>query len=142
MPKLETASVQEHVKAIPANGKKSTILLVDDHDDTSAAVKMLLERQGYSVRVSASSAQAIDTIKNEPVDLIISDIGLPDESGLMMLKKIRKISDVPAIALSGFGSDDDIQRSHEAGFQKHLTKPFNLQKFRDTIAHLLGNEKR
>ncbi len=102
-----------------ADGPKRKILLIDDHVDTSNAIKMLLERQGYEVVTAYSAAEALRTIKTTPVDLIISDIGMPDESGHEMLPKLRKISSAPAIALSGFGSDEDIQRSYEAGFQEH-----------------------
>ncbi|HZK76420.1 MAG TPA: ATP-binding protein [Candidatus Kapabacteria bacterium] len=119
------------------SGTKQKILLVDDHIDTSNVVRMLLERQGYEIVTAYSAAEALRLIAGTPVDLIISDIGLPDESGLEMLPKMRKLSSAPAIALSGFGSDDDIQRSYEAGFQEHVTKPFKIHKLRDEVMKVL-----
>ena len=118
-------------------GPKRTILLVDDHVDTSKAIRMLLERQGYEIVAAYSAAEALRTIKDTPVDLIISDIGMPDESGHEMLPKLRKFSSAPAIALSGFGSDEDIQRSYEAGFQEHMTKPVKLHALREQVMKLL-----
>ncbi len=119
------------------DGTKRKILLVDDHLDTSNVIRMLLEREGYEVVTAYSAAEALRTITAIPVDLIISDIGMPDESGLDMLPKLRKVSSAPAIALSGFGSDEDIQRSYEAGFQEHMTKPFQLHKLRDEVMKVL-----
>ena len=140
VPPPTVTSVAVEIRTARVDGRKRTILLVDDHADTSAAVKMLLERRGYTVRVAGSSAEAIRAVKEAPVDLIISDIGLPDESGHAMLPKLREICNAPAIALSGFGSDEDMQRSRDAGFQEHVTKPFNLQKLRDTITRLLESK--
>jgi PAS domain S-box-containing protein len=121
-----------------ASSRKPRILLIDDHIDTSTAVRMLLERQGYEIRVANSAAEAIATAQTYEFDLIVSDIGLPDESGLTLLGKLQTIRSAPAIALSGFGTEEDVARSHEAGFQEHLTKPFNLQKLRETINQLLA----
>jgi DNA-binding response OmpR family regulator len=106
---------------------------------------MLLKRRGYEVQTAKTAAEAISAVKDSIahdalVDLVISDLGLPDESGLDLLPKLRKICNVPAIALSGYGSDEDIHRSHDAGFQEHITKPFNLEKLLEAIARLLGQQ--
>ena len=116
---------------------KQKILVVDDHVDTNNAIRMLLERLGYDVVSAHSAAEALRAIKDTPVDLIISDIGMPDESGHEMMEKMRKFTSVPAIALSGFGSDEDIQRSHDAGFQEHMIKPIKLHKLREEVMNLL-----
>ena len=118
-------------------GPKRRILLVDDHVDTSNALRMLLERQGYEVITAYSAAEALRTISEASVDLIISDIGMPDESGHEMLPKMRNFTSVPAIALSGFGSDEDIQRSRDAGFQEHMIKPVKLHALTEQVARLL-----
>jgi signal transduction histidine kinase len=125
------------IESLPKQGPKRKILLVDDHVDTSSAIRVLLERQGYEVVTAYSAAEALRKVTDAPVDLIISDIGMPDESGHEMLPKLRKISSAPAIALSGFGSDEDIQRSYDAGFQEHLTKPVKLHKLRDEVIRVL-----
>ncbi len=122
---------------VQADGSKRRILLVDDHVDTSEAIRMLLERQGYEVVTAYSAAEALQIIQTTPVDLIISDIGMPDESGHEMLPKLRKFSSAPAIALSGFGSDDDIERSYAAGFVEHMTKPIKLHKLSEEVMRIL-----
>jgi CheY-like chemotaxis protein len=65
---------------------------------------------------------------NGPFDLIISDLGLPDASGLDLIRQIRQRDPaIPAIAISGYGMEDDIHQSRQAGFNHHLTKPTNIQ---------------
>ncbi|SRR5579883_329175 len=116
---------------------KPVILLVDDHADTSMAVKMLLERRGYEVRTAGSGRAALEIAKVAPLNLIISDIGLPDETGHTMLPKLREFTNAPAIALSGFGTDADREQSKAAGFAAHLTKPFDIKILRETIETIL-----
>jgi hypothetical protein len=65
--------------------------------------------------------------RTEPLDLVVSDLGLPDGSGVDLLRQICAIRPTPAIALTGFGMDSDIQRCLEAGFAEHLTKPINVK---------------
>jgi CheY-like chemotaxis protein len=67
---------------------------------------------------------------------LLSDIGLPDGSGLELLKRIRSMREVPALALSGFGMDEDIERSRDAGFVDHLTKPVSIDRLQAAIAQL------
>ena len=68
--------------------------------------------------------------------MLISDIGLPDGSGLDLMRQTRMLCSMPGIALSGFGMEHDLQRSKEAGFSEHLTKPLNFQLLTDTIERL------
>lgn len=130
----------DELKTAPSDqiAQGHTVLLVDDHVDTSFAVRLLLERQGFHVIIANSAGQAISVAQEQPFDLVISDIGLPDESGLELIPKLKAIRNVPAIALSGFGTDEDIERSHIAGFEEHITKPFNLKVLRQTIDRLLA----
>lgn len=123
---------------------KSRLLLVDDHTDTSLALKLLLERREYTVETASSVQTALKAFqeasrKREPFDLVISDIGLPDGSGLELMHMIReKQPALQGIALSGFGSEEDIRRSKEAGFAEHLTKPFSFQRLEEVVRHLLS----
>jgi CheY-like chemotaxis protein len=66
-------------------------------------------------------------------DVLISDIGLPDGTGIDIVREIRTHQDIKAIALSGFGQADDLRRSTEAGFSVHLTKPVDYQALHDVI---------
>jgi CheY-like chemotaxis protein len=112
------------------------ILIVDDHIDTSMVMKLMLERRGYQVSTADSVRSALDAIGRDTYDLLISDIGLPDGSGLELMTQVKKDHVLPAIALSGFGMEEDILRSIEAGFSEHLTKPVSFQKLSDAISRL------
>jgi CheY-like chemotaxis protein len=115
--------------------KRMRILMVDDHVDTNRALQRILSKMGYQVRTAGSVASALKAAE-EPFDLLISDIGLPDGSGIDLLRMLRDRQPVKAIALSGFGMEDDIRRSREAGFSEHLVKPINLQKLEEAIQHV------
>jgi len=102
--------------------------MVDDHEDTNRAMSRLLGGLGYDVRTADSVAAALSAAEQGSFDLLISDIGLPDGSGLELMKQLRARNGgrVKGIALSGFGMEEDVQRSREAGFREHLTKADQL----------------
>jgi CheY-like chemotaxis protein len=112
------------------------ILLVEDHEDTARAMAWLLKRGGHDVRVAHNVADAV-ALAAPPAhfDLLISDIGLPDGTGLDVIRQMPR-RDIPAIALTGFGMEHDVARSLEAGFSEHLTKPVNFQKLEAVISTL------
>lgn len=117
------------------------ILMVDDHADTSAAMERLLRGLGYQVRTADTMSSALAAAQAEPFHLLISDIGLPDGSGLDLIRELKnQLADqnFTGIALSGFGAEQDIQRSLDAGFRAHLTKPVDLQKLQTLIQNLCG----
>lgn len=112
------------------------ILVVDDHRDTLRSMKLLLTRLGYQVLEAENMTDALRIADEEQFDILLSDIGLPDGSGLELMKHIRETRNVPALALSGFGMDEDVQRSRDAGFADHLTKPVSLDRLQSAIAAL------
>jgi two-component system CheB/CheR fusion protein len=114
------------------------ILLVDDHIETSTVLKLLLERRGYTVETAHTVADALALALAGEFDILISDIGLPDGSGLDLMRAIRREKDLPGIALSGFGMEEDLERSREAGFAAHLTKPVGFQRLQDAISKVLA----
>ncbi len=114
------------------------ILLVEDHPDTLKAMKRLLQQAGHSVQSADCIAAAMEVVKREEFDLLISDIGLPDGNGLELLGRIREIKPLKAIALSGYGMEEDIRRSCDAGFQAHLTKPIDLNTLHAVISQLVS----
>ena len=115
------------------------LLVVDDHADTSRAMKRLLERLGYTVEVADSVGTALEALRRSSFDLLISDIGLPDGSGLDIMREARQLPrPIKAIALSGFGMEEDIRKSKEAGFVEHLTKPVNFRTLEASIQSLLS----
>jgi PAS domain S-box-containing protein len=114
------------------------ILIVDDHVDTSKVMKIMLERRGYQVETADSVGSAIQAGRSRPFDLLISDIGLPDGSGIDLLREFSKDQQIPAIALSGFGMEEDIERSRNAGFHAHLVKPVSFQSLHDIILQIFS----
>ena len=105
-----------------------SILLVEDHADSAEVMGRLLRAKGYVVETCATVAEAEKIMREQQFNLLLSDIGLPDGTGVDLIRQVRQRSTIPAIALTGFGMDQDITRYKEAGFDAHLTKPVNFQK--------------
>jgi two-component system CheB/CheR fusion protein len=118
------------------------VLMVDDHADTRAAMRRLLERCGYHVTTADSVKAALHKARSAAVDILISDIGLPDGSGLEIMRHFRDRDGqrvVRGIALSGFGMEEDIRKSREAGFDHHLTKPVTFDRLHSVLRQLEGS---
>jgi len=113
------------------------VLLVDDHYDTCLGMKRMLERRGYQITVAHSAEQAVEKVNTQEFDLLISDIGLPDRSGYDLMREVRLNKNLPGIALSGFGTEQDVNQARAAGFSEHLTKPINFERLEKTIQNLL-----
>jgi PAS domain S-box-containing protein len=116
----------------PMTAPQRRILLVEDDPDTAETLADLLRSEGFNIFVATSVNAALERDVAE-VDLVLSDIGLTDGSGLDLMRQIRTKKNVPGIALSGYASEADIQASQEAGFSAHLVKPVSLEKLVATI---------
>jgi DNA-binding response OmpR family regulator len=116
---------------------RGVILIVEDHPDTNLSLQWLLRREGYDVLSATNVKQGLEMAEANAIDLLISDIGLPDGTGWEMMQSIRESKPMKAIALSGFGTEDDKRRSKEAGFLEHLTKPYNIPELKTTVEKLL-----
>ena len=124
---------------VPAlNGEGRYVLLVDDHLDTCLGMSRLLRRRGYKVAVAHSVAEAKAQAEEENFDLLISDIGLPDGTGFDLMNHLRARGGPPGIALSGFGMESDIDKSKDAGFSEHLTKPVAIDRLDAAMRRLLA----
>jgi signal transduction histidine kinase len=140
----EPLSLQRNVTAtapdLPENvPTRLRILLVDDHFDSVRPMQVFLEAIGYQVNTAESVEAALRTAMQEKFDLLVSDIGLPDGSGEDLVRQLRdKGHKLPSIALSGYGMEQDINRSRAAGFEVHLTKPVSPQDLRTTIDQLIS----
>lgn len=104
------------------------ILLVEDHEDSNRSLTNLLRRRGYHVQSALNFQSAVDLSATEEFDVLISDLALPDGSGIDLMQTLRSERPVLGIALTGFGMENDIRRSQEAGFKHHLVKPIDLNK--------------
>jgi CheY-like chemotaxis protein len=137
LPQGEAASVAS--KAITDSARQALkILLVDDHHDTCAAMEKLLARRGHLVAVTHNVRSAMEAAVRNKFDLLISDIALPDGTGMDLMMQLRAIANVPGIAISGFGNHGDIERSLQAGFSEHLIKPIKLESLNAAIERALG----
>ena len=115
------------------------LLYVEDHSDSRNVLANLLRHCGYDVCAAETAGIALELLNEQPFDVIISDIGLPDGSGngLIMLAKQRHAS-IMAIALSGVSSDNEIQFSREMGFDAYLTKPLDFNELRTLLTNLVN----
>ena len=113
---------------VPIEAPALRILLVDDHQDTCAALEKLLVRRGHLVAATHNVRSAMEAAVRNRFDLLISDIALQDGSGIELMRQLQAISKMPGIAISGFGNNGDIEKSLEAGFCEHLIKPVKLER--------------
>lgn len=118
----------------PATAANFHILLVEDHEPTRTVLANLLRRRYHKVATADSLAAARQLLKTNHYDLLISDLGLPDGNGNELMKELRKNSAVKGIALSGFGTEEDLARSHASGFITHLIKPVTIQSLEKALA--------
>jgi CheY-like chemotaxis protein len=116
------------------SGRALRILLVEDHEDTRRNMTRLLSALKHTVVAAENAAAALREAAARRFDLVVSDIGLPDESGLELMRKLRTRHRLTGICLSGYGMEEDIARSREAGFSEHLTKPINFERLEQAIA--------
>ncbi|MDR3404510.1 MAG: hybrid sensor histidine kinase/response regulator [Chthoniobacter sp.] len=111
----------------PAKQLSRRILLLEDHEDTRETLARLLVRRGHQVSPAGSLRAARALAASGEFDVVISDLGLPDGEGTELLSAFAHAARHPvSIALTGFGMEDDIQRTLAAGFVAHLTKPINM----------------
>jgi CheY-like chemotaxis protein len=116
------------------------VLVVDDHHDTCIGMKRMLERRGYQITVAHTAQQAVEKVRTQEFDLLFSDIGLPDRSGYELMREVQSSKTLPGIALSGFGTEQDVNEAKAAGFSEHLTKPINFERLEEAIINLLEPE--
>jgi signal transduction histidine kinase len=126
--------------AIPPSKKASTrILLVEDHESTIRALTQLLVRRRYKVTNAGSYAEACSIMESgDRFDVLISDIGLPDGNGYDLMVQFKQKFCGKGIALTGYGMEQDVSRSREAGFTTHLTKPVRMEALEAALAIMLN----
>jgi CheY-like chemotaxis protein len=125
--------------AAPPPLRPLRILLVEDHGDTASALKWLLNSRGHDVETAGAVATAMQALARSEFDLLLSDLGLPDGSGLDIMRHlVAQGRDLPGIVISGFGHQQDITESRLAGFAAHITKPVLADQLSRTIATVMG----
>jgi CheY-like chemotaxis protein len=118
------------------------VLVVDDDADNREMLAMVLQHSGAVVATADSAAEALRVLERERFQVLILDIGLPDEDGYGLLRKVRLLSkacggDIPAIALTGYSRHEERGQALAGGFQAHLTKPVELDAMLVAIVRVL-----
>lgn len=115
------------------------ILVVDDEEDTRQLLVQSLTNYGATVTTANSAAAALQVISNQKPDVLVSDVGMPDEDGYSLIRKVRALEiDIPAVALTAFTRAQDRMRALAAGFQNHVSKPVEPDELATVIASLTG----
>jgi|GEM_PF-2015271 len=119
------------------------VLIVDDEADARLLLKKIMEQSGAKVRAASSASEAMTALKEFRPDILLSDIGMPQEDGYALLRRVRALSAqeggmIPAVALTAYAQEDDRMRALLAGFQVHVAKPINPPEFVAVIVGLAG----
>jgi PAS domain S-box-containing protein len=122
--------------AKPRKYSKKRILLVEDHNDTRNSLEFLLKKNQHEVKSAASAKDALRLAAENEFDLVISDIGLPDQNGLKLMEQLKDQFHLKGIGLSGYGMEEDIARGRAAGFVRHLTKPVRFEQLTQAISEI------
>jgi len=131
--------VPEKVESRPRSLKGLNVLVVEDSEDTLTLLSTMFSREGANVIQAASASEALDAASSNPPDIVISDIGMPDVDGyefLQQLKQIPGMGGVPAIAISGYASDEDRRKALSVGYLALMPKPINVDALFDFIHDL------
>jgi two-component system, OmpR family, response regulator len=116
------------------------VLLVEDDEDTREVLTLGLELQGAEVRAVGSTQEALAAVEGFFPNVILSDIGLPDEDGLSLIRKVRQLPSargrIPAAAVTAFTLSDDGEEPIRAGFQRHFRKPVETRTLFEAVAEL------
>lgn len=115
------------------------VLLVEDHADTATVITLLLKKFGHTVSAAGTVAAGLAAFDAGEFDVVLSDLGLPDGSGIDFVARLRERSAVPAVALTGYGMEEDVKRCLDAGFNAHLTKPVNFAELNAIIGRLTAS---
>lgn len=110
------------------------ILLVEDHAPTRQILERLLTRRGHHIAPAGSGQEAREQVRTQEFDLIICDVGLPDTDGHTLLHELTLLRPgLAAIAMTGYGTENDVQKSDQAGFLMHLTKPVSIARLEEAL---------
>ncbi len=136
---MMTMQVSSQIGEQPGGANTTHVLVVDDHADTARIMRRLLEKSGYRVTTAGSVGEAMNACTTARFDLLISDVGLPDGNGYDLMRQVKSGHGTRGIAVSGFGSDSDLESSRDAGFDAHITKPVDFEQLKAAIVQVLGS---
>ena len=134
----ESAKADVAPQSARGPAKPLRILIVEDHRDTRRTLSRLLTHFGHEVLAADNVHRALEIIGSGDIDVLLCDIGLPDGSGYEVIARARQKQPIQAIAITGFGTDKDLRRSKEAGFDFHLVKPIDLHELQTVLEQVQG----
>ena len=111
-------------------------MVVEDHADTLRVLARLLDHFGHEISWADGARSALAIVESKELDVVLSDIGLPDGNGYQVIAQAKRKQPVKGVALTGFDKEEDIRRSKEAGFDFHLTKPVDFHELRTILAQV------
>jgi CheY-like chemotaxis protein len=127
------------LKTVRKAGLGRSALVVDDVADVTEMLAVVLTHAGYNVVTAGSAPAALKAARERQFDVIISDIGMPDMNGYQLAREVRQLpgyQTVPMVAVTGYSMFDDKERSSNAGFNAHMTKPIDPRALLDLIEQL------
>lgn len=126
---LTTSSIPPLIPSLPfeSPAQRLRVLVVEDHEPTRLALTRLLIRRKFDVHSAGTLTEALAIAALGGVDLLLSDVGLPDGNGYDLMRELRLVHGLRGVALTGYGKDEDIAQSRAAGFHAHLTKPVDVR---------------
>jgi PAS domain S-box-containing protein len=122
----------------PSGRSGLNVLLVEDNRETLRYLTLILQQRSYNVVPVDRVSAALDAAREVRFDLLISDIELPDGTGLELMHGLGGGQTLPGIAISGYGSEEDLRNSARAGFAEHLTKPIDVNRLESAIRHVVA----
>ena len=134
--KLPIQSTQEKQSEAAKSDSSISIVVVEDEDDIRDMMTLLLEMEGHRVIAVSDGLSAVTAIEVEKPELAFIDIGLPELDGYEVMSQLQRLGcdkRTYCVALTGFGQQKDLQRSIDAGFRKHITKPVNSEDLESSI---------
>jgi CheY-like chemotaxis protein len=126
----------ERTRASYDSDRRLRILVVEDHSDTLQALSRLLNHFGHEISVADGAQNALNMIDSKEFDVVLCDIALPDGNGYDVIAQAKRRRPVKAVALTGFGGTEDIERGKQAGFDFHLTKPVDFHELRAVLGQI------
>jgi CheY-like chemotaxis protein len=117
------------------------VLVVDDQPDARELLEMVLVGAGAEVSTAASASEALEMLRREGADVLVSDVGMPVEDGYTLVGRVRALTTepIPAVALTAYAADEDRRRALAAGFDVHVSKPVEPAELVSVIAGLVTN---
>lgn len=122
------------------------ILVIDDERLITVSLRKILEKDGYQVETARGAPEALQKIRQDPFDLVISDIRMPEINGIEVIKLIRQALQetgrpaIPEILITGFADDKTMAKAGELEVADYIHKPFNVKDFLETVKRVLSQE--